>query len=327
MKTKNTSNYTATLLVDQSPKEAFKAITNLRGWWSEGIEGNTDKLHDEFFYHYKDIHLCRMKLIELVPNQKAVWLVVANYFKFTKDKSEWKGTKIIFDISQKGKRTEIKFTHEGLVPQYECYEICREAWTHYITESLRDLITTGKGQPNTKDVKGFDTDFVKKWKLDQEPDLTNNKDYTATILVDETQKKVFNAINNVAGWWTENLEGNTEKLKDTFTVRFGETFITMQVVELVAGKKIVWLVTDCYKHWLKGNKTEWTGTKISFEITEKDNKTQVRFTHLGLIPKLECFDGCSDAWGQYIKQSLKGLITTGKGRPEPKEKKATAAKN
>jgi hypothetical protein len=163
----NTSDFTTTLLVDQTPKEAFDAINNPRGWWSENIEGGTDKLNDEYIYHYKDIHYCKIKVIELVPNQKVVWLVLDNYFKFTEDKSEWKGTKIVFDISQKGNQTEIGFAHEGLVPQYECYEICREAWTNYIHESLRNLITTGKGQPTAKEDDAFEVQLVEKWKLDQ----------------------------------------------------------------------------------------------------------------------------------------------------------------
>jgi len=162
-----TSDFTTSIMVDKTPEVVFNAINNPRGWWSEKIEGSTDKLNDEFTYHYKDMHYCKMKLIELVPNQRVVWLVLDNYFKFTKDKSEWKDTKVIFDILQKNNQTEIRFTHEGLVPQYECYEICREAWTHYIKDSLCGLVTTGKGDPNLKEVDGFDAQIVEKWKLDQ----------------------------------------------------------------------------------------------------------------------------------------------------------------
>ena len=160
-----TSEFTTTILVDQTPKEAINAIKNIRGWWSEGVEGSTDKLNDEFIYHYKDIHYCKMQLIELVPDQRVVWLVLDNYFKFTEDKSEWIGTKLVFDISRKDDQTEIRFTHEGLVPQYECYEICREAWTNYIQNSLRNLITTGKGEPNPKEDDGFNAELAAKWKI------------------------------------------------------------------------------------------------------------------------------------------------------------------
>src|ERR1700733_15023144 len=150
----STSDFTSTILVDQSPEQAFKAILNVRGWWSEDIEGSTDKLNEEFEYHYEDVHYCKMKLIELVPNKKAVWLVVDNYFNFTKDKSEWKGTKITFEVSEKDNKTEIRFTHLGLVPEYECFDICSNAWGSYMNGSLRALITTGKGQPNPKENRG-----------------------------------------------------------------------------------------------------------------------------------------------------------------------------
>jgi len=146
-----TSDFTTTLLVDQTPETVFNAINNVRGWWSEEIEGSTGKLNDEFKYHYEDVHRCKIKLIEVSPNEKVVWLVLENYFKFTKDKSEWTGTKIIFEISKKDDKTQIRFTHLGLVPEYECFEICRDAWSNYIHNSLRSLITTGKGQPNGKD--------------------------------------------------------------------------------------------------------------------------------------------------------------------------------
>ena len=142
-------NFTTTIMVDQSPKEVFNAINNVRGWWSEEIEGNTEKPDDEFTYHYKDVHRCKMKIIESIPGEKVVWLVLDNYFSFTKDKREWIGTKIIFDISVHNNKTQLRFTHEGLVPQYECYDACVNGWSQYIQQSLVSLITTGKGQPNS----------------------------------------------------------------------------------------------------------------------------------------------------------------------------------
>jgi len=152
------TDFTSTLSVDQSPEEVFRAVTNVRGWWSEEIEGGTEKLNDEFTYHFEDIHRCKMKLIEVVPEKKMVWLVMDNYFKFTRDKSEWKGTKVIFEISQKDNKTLLRMTHKGLVPEYECFEICRDAWTNYIQNSLRNLIATGNGQPNGKDKAGTENE-------------------------------------------------------------------------------------------------------------------------------------------------------------------------
>jgi hypothetical protein len=146
-----------------------------------------------------------------------------------------------------------------------------------------------------------------------------NKNFSVTLLVDKTPREVFNVINDVTKWWTENLEGNTRNIDDEFSVRFGDVHYSKQkVVEVVPYKKVVWLVTESKLNFLK-DKSEWTGTKISFEISEKDNKTQLQFTHLGLVPDIECFNACSNAWSDYVKGSLMKLITTGKGTPEKKD--------
>ena len=159
------SDFSATILVDQTPEQVFHAVNNVRSWWSEEIGGCTDKLNDEFLYHYKDIHICKMKIVEFIPGKKVVWKVLENHFNFTKDPEEWKSTKIIFEISQQDEKTQLQFTHLGLVPQYECYEICDEAWSNYINNSLRSLITTGKGQPNPKEGDGYNAQLAEKWKL------------------------------------------------------------------------------------------------------------------------------------------------------------------
>jgi len=157
-------DFTTTIVVDQSSKQVFDAINNVRGWWSEEIEGGTEKLNDIFLYHYKDVHMSKMKLIEVDPNKKVVWLVLDNYFSFIKDETEWVGTKVIFEIVEKDGKTQLRFTHYGLTPQYECYDICNEGWTNYIRNSLYKLITTGKGAPNPKE-GGFNNALLKKWAI------------------------------------------------------------------------------------------------------------------------------------------------------------------
>jgi len=157
-------NFTTKITVDKSLKEVFTAINNVRAWWSENITGSTIKLNDEFIYQYKDVHVCKMKIIEFIPNQKVVWQVLENQFNFTKDTSEWKGNKIVFEISEKKAETFLEFTQVGLIPEYECYSVCEDAWTSYIQGSLKNLITTGKGNPNTKD-NDLNKELIEKWGL------------------------------------------------------------------------------------------------------------------------------------------------------------------
>jgi hypothetical protein len=142
----------------------------------------------------------------------------------------------------------------------------------------------------------------------------NTTDFTTAILVNQSSHEVFNAINNVSGWWQGKIKGSSNKLNDEFTYRMKEFHFSKQkVVELIPDKKVVWLVTESQLNFIK-DKNEWTGTKIIFEITEQGNKTQLRFTHVGLDPKIECYGACSNAWGQLVEQSLFSLITTGKGK-------------
>jgi hypothetical protein len=141
-----TSDFTTTFLTDQTQEEVFGAINNVGGWWQGEIKGASKKLNDEFTYRMEDIHFSKQKVVELIPNKKVVWLVTDSKLSFTKDKSEWTGTKICFEISKAKNKTQVCFTHIGLVPKFECYGDCENAWTQLIQKSLFSLITTGKGK-------------------------------------------------------------------------------------------------------------------------------------------------------------------------------------
>lgn len=139
------SDFTTTIAVNQTPEQAFNAINDVRGWWQGEIEDSTDQLNGEFSYRMKDIHYSKQRIVEWVPNEKVVWLVTDSQLSFTKNKSEWIGTKIIFEIEERNGKTQIRFTHQGLVPEFECFGNCSNAWSQLIQESLYSLITTGKG--------------------------------------------------------------------------------------------------------------------------------------------------------------------------------------
>jgi hypothetical protein len=145
------NDLTISFLVDQTPAEAFAAINNVRAWWSGNIEGITDTLNEEWTYRYKDMHSSRQRVTQLVPGKQVVWTVLDADLSFVKDRGEWKGTKIVFDITKKGEKTEVRFTHAGLVPAHECFEACSEAWGFYIRGSLKKLIASGHGKPNRKE--------------------------------------------------------------------------------------------------------------------------------------------------------------------------------
>jgi hypothetical protein len=140
--------FTTSFSVDQSPSEVFEAITNVHGWWSEEIEGHNNRAGETFKYRFQDLHRREIRVDELIAGKKVAWTVVDNYFSFTEDAAEWKDTRIDFGISKKIDKTEVTFTHVGLVSAFECYDACSNGWHAYINGSLKDLITTGQGRPN-----------------------------------------------------------------------------------------------------------------------------------------------------------------------------------
>ncbi len=142
------ANFTLTIRVPQAPEAAYAAIIDPRGWWSEDIVGDTDREGATFDYHHGDVHRCTMRVEELVAGKRIAWLVASNYFSFTRDETEWTGTRIVFDIAIQGDETVIRFTHVGLTAADECYDACSQGWGLYVGQSLRMLITQGKGTPN-----------------------------------------------------------------------------------------------------------------------------------------------------------------------------------
>ena len=145
------SSYTTSFSVDRAPNQVFAAINDVRGWWMTKVDGDNRAVGDEFSYRVPGVHFCTMRVTELVPGERVVWQVVDNHMSFIEDQSEWIGTDIRFELSVKGGTTEVRFTHEGLVPSYECFDICRNAWTFYVGDSLRKLAATGVGEPSDPD--------------------------------------------------------------------------------------------------------------------------------------------------------------------------------
>jgi hypothetical protein len=142
----------------------------------------------------------------------------------------------------------------------------------------------------------------------------NGQDFNCSITAKVTANEAIKAISEVNQWWAKNFEGASEKLNDVFTVRFGTTHVTFRVSELTPGAKVVWDVIDSYLPWLE-NKTEWTETKILFEVFSTGGTTTINFTHLGLNPQAECYKQCEAGWTEHVTGSLHKLLTEGVGEP------------
>ena len=137
-------SYTNSFTSSKTSEEVFDVLLNVQQWWSgfyeETIKGKSKRVDDEFIFKAGGgAHYSKQKLIELIPNKKIVWLVTDSKLNFLNNASEWTGSKICFDISANNNKTKVTFTHDGLVPQIECYNDCSGGWSKYLGKLKNDL--------------------------------------------------------------------------------------------------------------------------------------------------------------------------------------------
>lgn len=139
------NDFTTTLEFDQSAELVFEAVLKVRNWWTGDIEGESSSLGDVFTYRYGDLHYSKQEVTEVARNEKVIWHIVDANLSSVDNPKEWVDTNVVFEITEVGGKTQLRFSHNGLVPRFECYEACSNGWGFFINNSLRSLITTAEG--------------------------------------------------------------------------------------------------------------------------------------------------------------------------------------
>jgi hypothetical protein len=139
-------NYQCSIAADFTSGEAFEAINKVNEWWAKKIDGSMGKLNDIFTVHFGDTFVT-FEITESIPDKKIVWQVKDCFLPWLKDKTEWNGTEVLFEISPLGDQTKVTMTHIGLVPEIECFAGCQAGWNKYLKESLFKLLTEHAGVP------------------------------------------------------------------------------------------------------------------------------------------------------------------------------------
>ena len=146
-----TNGHAIAIEVAKPPRHAFDCITAITTWWvapASDFEGRSTALDDEFVIRHGDVHYSRQKLVELVPDRKLVWLITDSRLAWlAKNQGEWTNTRLVFELTAEGDKTVIRFTHEGLVPELECFARVSEAWNMLIHDWLYAFITNGTSRP------------------------------------------------------------------------------------------------------------------------------------------------------------------------------------
>jgi uncharacterized protein YndB with AHSA1/START domain len=126
--------------------------------------------------------------------------------------------------------------------------------------------------------------------------------------------KALTTREGLAAWWTNNTRGES-KLGGVLQFRFSAGGVEiggfdMKVLELQPAKRVLWQVVD--------GPAEWIGTKVSFDLKQAGDHAIVLFKHQGWKEPVEFMHHCSTKWAIYLT-SLKSLVETGKGTPNPND--------
>ena len=142
-----------------------------------------------------------------------------------------------------------------------------------------------------------------------------NKNYNRTIMVNASLEEAMKKISQINLWWRKDFSGIADNLNDKFTVPFGElngeiAFVDFMISELVPNKKVTWKVLDCNLPWFK-DKKEWNNTEVVFILSEENGKTTIDFTHIGLVPEVDCYEACEKGWDGHITRDFVKFMNEG----------------
>jgi uncharacterized protein YndB with AHSA1/START domain len=136
--------------------------------------------------------------------------------------------------------------------------------------------------------------------------------------IKSSQDEVYKALatrEGIAAWWTNNTQGESKvggalkfRFSDPAGVEIGS--FDMKVLELHPARRVLWQVVD--------GPEEWIGTKISWELKQDGDYVIVLFKHLDWKLPVEFMHHCSTKWATFL-MSLKSLVETGKGAPNPND--------
>jgi len=126
--------------IDTPRDKVFNAISTIEGlsnWWTVDTVGEAS-LNGEIQFNFGTFIGPKMKVVEIVPNEKVVWECIES-------EHGWVGNKLTLALDENDGKTRVRFTHIGFPEQDDFYAICSFSWGRYL-ESLRQYCQTGKGE-------------------------------------------------------------------------------------------------------------------------------------------------------------------------------------
>lgn len=140
-------DYRSTISAHISSEDAFNRIARVSEWWTQHVSGTAQKVGDTFKVDWGQTWVA-FEIAQSVPFERTIWRVTDCHLHWLKDKSEWKGTELVWDVKSDKGTTIVTLTHAGLTPAVECFGACEAGWNFYFGKSLAQFLTQGLGLPD-----------------------------------------------------------------------------------------------------------------------------------------------------------------------------------
>jgi len=153
--TPSTPSYSASIKVAAEPCACFEAITKqMHLWWTETTEGGIDGVGDRVkaifppgFGHWE------FEATALDMGRRIELTCIGARHQVEGQPSdideEWLGTRLVWTIEGDKGKTHVTLTHDGLTPELNCWNICRDGWDFFFTESLKRFLDGEPASPHT----------------------------------------------------------------------------------------------------------------------------------------------------------------------------------
>jgi len=137
------NSYTTSTVIEADAQSVFEALTScIDSWWGK-VDHPIEKAGDVFTVSWGEPWY-QFRVIEYLPNERVSWECIdANQIIAGMQgvEKEWVGTKVTWNIEPMDE-TEIELTllHEGLVPEFLCFDVCSRTWDSYIKTHLKRFL-------------------------------------------------------------------------------------------------------------------------------------------------------------------------------------------
>lgn len=140
-------DYAATISTPATVAAAKHAIlSEMHLWWSDRVQLQ----NNGFTIRFNNSHVT-YEFEEACRENQMVWRCTDAHMiiEDVPDTTEWRGTRLLWEIIPTDSGSDISLIHEGLNEGLECLDVCTRGWELYFESSLKAHLSGGTPTPQT----------------------------------------------------------------------------------------------------------------------------------------------------------------------------------